>query len=41
MQGRLLWPPLQVVIFFAMSLTAILSPLYRWLMGKGLQKGWL
>ncbi|MFO7683699.1 MAG: AI-2E family transporter [Chloroflexota bacterium] len=31
--------PVATPIFFAMYLAAILSPLYRWLLGKGLKKG--
>lgn len=31
--------PVATPIFFAMYLAAILSPLYRWLMGKGVKKG--
>lgn len=31
--------PVAAPIFFAMYLTAILSPLYRWLMKKGIKKG--
>jgi len=31
--------PVATPILFAMYLTVILSPLYRWLMGKGIKKG--
>jgi AI-2 transport protein TqsA len=31
--------PVVTPVFFALYLTAILSPVYRWLMGKGLKKG--
>lgn len=31
--------PVATPIFFAMYLAAILSPLYRWLLGKGMKKG--